>query len=267
MKVIYYSFEVDKYIKITKAICRKIWLDYGMMVDVNFVLSRGKNRISDDVYEVVKSTKGYFEKLEESLIIYDYPVNPTGINHQIMEYLESAGEIKTKTVKTNVGELEIFEKYTPKNPNEYVIVVIDHFSLAKREKSYNEKDNIDKISNYMIRLRNNFGIIPVMLQQFNRSISSTDRAKIDRVLPQRDDFKGSGVPFEDSSIAFGLFSPHRYNFTQFLGYDIKKLKSRFISLSLLKNRDGESDKIIGMDFKGKIGHFSEFPPPNKMKYE
>jgi len=264
MKVIYYSFEIDKHIKITKAICRKMFTDYGILVDVNFVLSRGKNRISTDVYEAVKATKGYFEKLEDILIIYDSPVNPTGINHQVISYLEANGKIIGKTIETDKGSLEIFDKYIPNNKNEYVIVIVDHLSLAKREKSYNEKDNIDKISNYMIRLRNNFEIIPVMLQQFNRSISSADRAKIDRVVPQRDDYKGSGVPFEDSNVAFGLFSPHRYGFNQFLGYNIKKLKNKFISLSLLKNRDGESDKIIGMKFNGKVGHFEELKPAKEM---
>ncbi len=40
------------------------------------------------------------------------------------------------------------------------------------------------------------------------------------------------------------------------------LGGRYRSLQILKNRDGESDKTVGLEFIGEIGGFSELPKPS-----
>jgi hypothetical protein len=51
----------------------------------------------------------------------------------------------------------------------------------------------------------------------------------------------------------------RYEMEKYRGYKIDQLRDRFRSLSLLKNRDGESDKVVGLRFIGEIGFFEELP--------
>jgi hypothetical protein len=51
----------------------------------------------------------------------------------------------------------------------------------------------------------------------------------------------------------------RYEMEKYRGYRIDQLRDRFRSLSLLKNRDGESDKVVGLRFIGEIGFFEELP--------
>jgi len=79
------------------------------------------------------------------------------------------------------------------------------------------------------------------------------------VEPQLSDFKSSSNTQDDANVVLGLFNPSRYDIETYKSYDIKKLKNRFIALHLLKNRDGEADKFIGLNFKGEVGHFSELP--------
>ena len=79
------------------------------------------------------------------------------------------------------------------------------------------------------------------------------------VEPKLSDFKDSGNTQQDANVIFALFSPHRHELESFRGYDIKKLKDRFRSLSLLKNRDGASDIRIGLQFVGEVGYFKELP--------
>jgi replicative DNA helicase len=55
----YFTFEIDAETKIIKGITRKIWLDYGIVVDSNTILSRGKNHCSDEIYNIVLSTRKY----------------------------------------------------------------------------------------------------------------------------------------------------------------------------------------------------------------
>ena len=49
--------------------------------------------------------------------------------------------------------------------------------------------------------------------------------------------------------------------SNFMGYDIDKLKDHFRSLEVLANRDGETGGIIGLRFRGKVSFFSEMPRP------
>jgi replicative DNA helicase len=264
-EVFYWSLEIDKTIKITKAICRKLYLDYGILTDINFVLSRGKNRISQEVYDTVKVTKDYFCGLEDCLTIIDAAENPTGIYKFMNNYARDNGDILYKKIQSGTETISVFDKYIPYNPDKYVLIVIDHIALMKRERGFNQKDNIDKMSEYLIPLRNNFNFIPVVVQQLGRAMSQTDRFKLDRVEPQLSDFKDSGNTQQDANVVLSLFSPRKYEIENFRGYNIVKLKDRYRSLSILKNRDGAADIRIGLQFVGEVGHFEEVPPAKQFK--
>ena len=60
----YFSFEIDKQSMLVKAINRKLWHDYGLVTDTNTILSRGKNHCSDELYEIIKGYKEYFDDME-----------------------------------------------------------------------------------------------------------------------------------------------------------------------------------------------------------
>lgn len=258
-KVIYYSFEIEKTLQIAKAICRKIYLDYGLLLDINYILSRGKNRISEEHYDIVTKCKDYFDAMSDIVEIRDAGQNPTGIWYDMIKYSNENGKWVQKDEFTN--------EYIPKNKNLYTIVIVDHSGLTKVEQGFSKKENIDKLSNYFITLRNKCNFTPVLISQFNRALSSTDRVKIDRLLPQASDFKETGNIIEDANVVFGLFGPSRYNIPTFRGYDITRLKHRFVNLNIVKNRDGESDKSLGMLFVGEVGHFVELPKASEMTDE
>jgi replicative DNA helicase len=264
-KIFYWSLEIDKEVKITKAVCRKLFLDYGLTLDINYVLSRGKNRCSQEHFDMVMSCRSYFEEMEDVLEIMDLNQNPTGVNKFMLNYAKANGEFVFKTVNNGKENIQIFDKYIPKDPNEYVLIVIDHISLMKRERGYTVKDNIDKMSEYLIPLRNNFGYSPVIVQQLNRSNTATDRFKMDMVEPKLSDFKDSGNTQQDANVIMSLFSPRRHELENFRGYDIRKLKDRFRSLSVLKNRDGASDVRVGLQFVGEVGYFNEIPKVQEFK--
>lgn len=258
LKIFCYSFEISKNRKIIKGIARNLFLKYNLLLDVNYILSRGKNRIAKEHYDLVLSERKYFEELEDILVIYDVSENPTAINKTIRAYCESVGKIEVDP-KTNR------RVYKPNNPDEDVYVIIDHYGLTKSESGLNKKQLIDRLSGeYLVNLRNLYGISPIMISQFNRDISSTDRLNLSQLEPKPSDFKETSNTFEDCDICLALFSPFRHKVKDYYNYDILKLRDRFRGLSILKNRDGAANISIGLNFIGEVGYFRELPRADQM---
>lgn len=279
LKIFVWSLEMDKHIVVTKAVCRKIFLDYGRIVDVNFVLSRGKNRVSSDIYEIVKSYISYYEEFEDRVMFLE-PENPTGIYHKLQKYMRDNGTEVTHpmTIKHKDGteeEIVKFDRYTPDKKNTHVIVLVDHLALLKSERSMSKKDKIDKFIEYAIFLRDRYGVTFVLVQQLNRALSSVDRMKLPHELDvQISDFKETSDTTDAANFILGMFSPNRYPaIKSYRGYHITDgegfigLKDRFRSLKILKSRDGNADIGVGMSFVGEVGHFEELPFATNMTRE
>lgn len=261
-KVFMWALEIPKIDIIAKAVCRKLFFQHGYVVDTNFVLSKGKNRITAEVYEHTKGLFEFYAGLEDVFHIFP-PENPTGVYNTMKKYAENHGTVKTKPI--NIGTetepkiLNVFDKYIPNNPNEYIIVLVDHVGLLRKERGFDTKQTIDKMSEYMVSLRNNYGYVPVMVQQISRAMSTTDRFKLKRVEPQLSDLKQTSNTQEDANIIFSLFGPARYDIEEHNGYDVTQLRDRYRWLSVLKNRDGEADVGLGLNFIGEAGVFKELP--------
>ena len=260
LKIHYYSFEISKEMMLYKAVCRKIWMEYGILLDINYVLSRGKYRLSQEHYDLVIKSLDYFDEMEDILYIQDIPENPTGIWHKELKYAANNGK--------GLVDYKLEGDYIPNDQNLYTLIVVDHISLIKKERGFNTKDLIDKLSEYMIILRNKLKFTPVIIQQLNRAGNDPTRIKMDRMEPMLSDFKDSGNTVNDSNVCLSLFSPMRYEMEQHRGYKINPkdggLGSRYRSLQILKNRDGEADKTIGMEFIGEVGAFSELKKNSDM---
>lgn len=256
MKIFYYSFEISTTRKIIKGIARKLYKDHSLIVDINYILSRGKYRVNDEIYKKVIDSRKYFDELEDILTIRDMPLNPTGIKIDLDRFAAQNGKV------VSINETE--KMYVPNDPDLYVLVIIDHIGLSKKEKGYNKKETIDQLSAILVNHRNQHNYIPIVVSQLNRSISSTDRFKLEMVQPQMSDFKDSGNTQEDCNIAAISFSPNRYNIPKYAGYKTSLLLDRFRGFSLLKNRDDPADVILGLGFLGEIGLFKELPKSEDM---
>lgn len=252
LKVFYYSFEIPKEDMFIKAINRSIYLKTGLLLDINYALSRGKYRMSDEHYKIVIEHAKMLDEFNDIMVVKDVPTNPTGLWKDMLQYAKDNGTGIT-------SDLRFEGEYTPNDPNEYVMIVIDHISLSLKERGFATKDTIDKLSEYLIVLRNKCGYTPVVVQQLNRSLSSTERLKFDRLEPQLSDFKDSGNTQQDANIVLTLFSPNKYEIKNYRGYDIDRLKDRFRALGIAKNRDGEAEKVIGLKYVGECGYFEELP--------
>jgi replicative DNA helicase len=265
----YFSYEIDRDTKIVKGMARRLYYQWGILTDINYVLSRGKNRVSQDIYDRVVATKDYFNQLEDKLTVFDIPENPTGMNKYLYNKALQHGKVHHKTIKTlddsgKEVERQVFDRYTANNPKRYHIVIVDHISLMKEERGYTLKENIDKMSQYLIQLRNNFGIIPVVIQQLSFDGFSSERARLQRFAPMLSDFGDSRYTTRDANFVLSLFNPMPIDLKTFSGYNIEKLQDNFRSLEILKGRDGGIGTRIGLEFVGAVGTFKELPKATEM---
>lgn len=254
LKVIYRSMERSRSYKLAKWVSRRIFLDTGKEIGVSKLLG-WTDELSEEELALYDSYQSYMDELESIVDIIDGAENPVGIAKDLKDYALKNGKI------VDVDEFK--KEYVPDDPNLITIVIIDHVGLLKTTKTQpTKKAAIDKMSDELRYARDFFGFSPVVVSQFNRSISNPMRIKAGDVEPQLEDFKESANTQDDADIIMALFDPVRYKVEDPSGYDLNKLRDEygakyFRSLRLIKNSYGEDDIRVGLAFMGSIGVFKE----------
>jgi len=132
----------------------------------------------------------------------------------------------------------------------------------KKEKGLSKKENIDKLSQYMVFFRNRCKFSPVVVSQFNRSIGSTERLKFngEQLKPTLEDFKDTGSLAEDATIVLALFNPTVFSHLErHNGYQITQIGKSYRSLHILASRNTIADVTVSLSINGKTGDFVELP--------
>lgn len=267
LKIFVWSLEISREILMAKFICRSIFRDHGMLLDINYILSRGKNRISDEIYKIVLEYAKYYEEFEDVVTILG-PDNPTGIRNTLLHYLKENGKEQQKeiTVTENgkPSKMLVFDKYIPNEPNTIVIALVDHLNILKTERSFTKKQNIDKLVEYGVDMSNRYGISPVFVQQINRGVENIDRQKGNTIDIMISDFKETGDTTDAAHFILAINYPWRWEVKKYRGYNTESLGDRARFISVLKNRDGNANAYLGTQFVGEIGAFRELPKAEVM---
>lgn len=250
LEMLYFSLEIGAAAKIAKLMAWKIFKEKGVVVSTNQILSKGKkNRLPQDIYDAIKPQYPYFNKLQTIVDFRDGSLHPKQFYAIVKEYAEKHGTFTKDPVTKR-------EHYTPHDPAKIILIIVDHLGLLNR---MDKKAAIEELSQYAVWFRNTCGFSPVFVQQYNRTIQSTDRAKLNMVEPRLADFKQTAQTQEDANTVIALFSPNRYKLQDFYGIQVQQLKNRLRAAYFLKNRDGEEGLHVPLNFFGEVGYFREFP--------
>ena len=259
LRIIYRSMERSRTYKLAKWVARKIFIDHAITISVPKLLG-WTEKMTPEEYKLFLSYEDYINKMTEVITIIDGPENPVGIAKELKAHALENGKIE---------QLDEYNKiYVPDDENTITIVVIDHIGLLKTTKDQpTKKEAIDKMSDELRYARDFYGYTPVVVSQFNRSISNPMRIKNGDVEPQLEDFAESSSTQNDADVVLALFDPMRYKVPDPSGYKLDMLKDSygakyFRSLRLIKNSYGEDDVRIGLGFLGQLGIFKEL---KKMK--
>ncbi len=274
-KVYLWAMERKKEHRIAKWVCQRLFQKYGLLVDVEMLLTLNtqRNRLPGEVYDKIMELEKEIDEMGDMIEIFERD-NPTGIyntatsrllkNHgQLVDFLDEYG----KPITLNNGNTKKIFKYN--DPKEIVCVGGDHFQVLKGESragvALTKKELIDTQDDYNITLRDKFGCMLFWVSQFNRESHALGRRTDVDLAPQENDFRDSSRPYDSCDVAIGMINPYKYQDYKHLGYDIHGFTSpfnganRFRSLYVLKNSFGADNIAFGNLFYGENGLYKELP--------
>jgi KaiC/GvpD/RAD55 family RecA-like ATPase len=272
VKGLYFSLEISKEKKILQTVSRKLWND-----------SSGKDRFTirdlesktkalpESVYNKLHSDE-YLEYFEDFLDKWYFVTNvysSKGILKYIEKFAESRGTWKEVEVS---GKKE--KKFLQTDEDEYIIVIIDHATLlvpsALENKSGGLRSAINNLSKGLLRLRDTYGITPVLVQQQAKIKQANESFKLGRLRPSIDGLAECKSTINDVETMLGIFSPFAAELMEYPeknGYDIPRFKDHLRFLDIVRSRDGGAGNLFPLFFDGGPKIFFDMPSPSSSKID
>lgn len=255
--IIEYSLEVSAEIIFAKLLSLYIEEVFHKKIPFTELLSKSLI-LSDERFKYVLEAKSWLKSIEPKLIIFDKGLTAKRLYSSIMPILLEKGK------KEKQGDREV---YIPNDPEQLILVLVDHMSIVLPENGRTLKQEMDLISQYLLTLRNKYQISPVVLMQQNREASSTERRKMELTEPDQNSVRDSSSIVQDCEILLAIYSPIKDKLKHYRGYNVigeDGFGDVLKSIIVLKNRYGISDKVIPVAFMGSIGKFEELPAPEEI---
>lgn len=228
--------------------------------------------ISDEVLNLLESEE-YRKILDffEEKVTFLEAKNPTGMYKEIVRYAcEHGKRVKSKvTITDEFGEQKVVDKitdYKPADPDEYVIILADHVGLLQEESGKDKRLTIKKWSEYCMELRDYYRYIPVNVQQQSSEVQSMDAFKMNRISPTPGALADCKDTRYDCNVMLGLTNPYAAHLTEWLKYDITKLRDCQRFLEVMLSRDGTANAVKALYFDGAVSYFQELPGPKTQEY-
>jgi len=192
--------------------------------------------------------------------------NPTGIFNYLIAYAKENGTFLYEEYETidDLSRKKVKRKrlsgYVPNNPDKTVIIIIDHIRALKIERKFSLKQNMDKLGEYEIILRNLCGFTFINIVHLNRNISDITRIKFNNefLFPNDDDLKDSGNLSEDADYLITMFdaTDERYSIKRHFGMDIEDIYN-YRSIHLVRSRHSEAPVHIQTRMYAGISTFEQ----------
>lgn len=238
---------------------------------VDLLSTKNDKPVDDSILELL-NTGEYAKIIDffEEHIIFSTSTNPSGVFIECKQFAEEHGTVYKKKQKVKdeftgeTKEIDVFDHYEQDDPDEYRIIFYDHVSLTSTEKGVPLlKQSIDKLSENLVKLRNRYRFIPVVIQQQAFAGESLDAFKENKLRPTIANLADSKYPSRDANVVLGLFSPFKYELPEYQHYDITKLKDNVRFLEVLVNRGGSPGGLVALYFDGAVNYFNELPRPEE----
>ena len=267
VKVLYFNLEETQERVVERFMSYLLYRTKGWRISPTALRST-KNVLPEEVMRALENDYGDIMKFFEDNVIFSSTGNPTGIYKECRQFMEERGQTfyKSYQKQNEFGQMEEkkqFDYYIPNDPDEYVIIFIDHISIIDCEKGMNLKQSMDKLSEYLSKyMRNRYHCTPIIVQQqamevegITARINNQDEATVASL-------GDSKYTARDSNIVLSLNSPFRTKKSYVEGYDITKFKDNIRFLKVLINRDGQMGGICPLFFDGAVCNFEELPRPD-----
>ncbi len=270
LKIFYFTLEMTSEQKMLSAFSNILYIKEGLRIAPKDLRStKSDNILSEHILNVIQKYEPYFKKIEEVVEFIDDVRNPYGIYKVVRNYALANGKVIYREINNGEEIIKVEDHYEPNDPEEYVLIVVDHIGLLTPEKNQDNglpmtlHETISKLSSdYFVKLRNRFKYIPIAIQQQMSSQESLENKKFNKLKPSLDGLADNKTTQRDFDYILGLFSPFRHELPDYLGYDITFFKDNIRFLEILGGREGGGGTICPLYFDGAVNYFTELPLPS-----
>lgn len=272
VKMFYFCLEESARKKFIEFQCHLLYRLDGIIMSPTELESTDKDRpVPEHILQLLRSDKyqAYIKKFEEMVEYVDNERNPTGINKKCREYALSHGQLNFTTIKVKdpiTGELvekkvvDQVNPYTPDDPEEYRMVILDNASNISTEQGMKKMETIEKMAKHAITLRDQLNYTFVLIQHQAQAQEGIENFKLNKIKPSSDGLADCKTTTRDANMVIGLYSPFKYGMPEYEGYDITKFRNHIRFMEVIEDRDyGANGNICPLYFDGAISYFSELP--------
>lgn len=233
-----------------------LWNKYGMLVDENWIKSRGmrKGLMTDEQQELIDEAERWVYDMGYIMDTYSMNLTPAQVKSKLEKLAAEQGSFQPVEGSPN-------DMFISDGKPRLTIVVLDHMGRVKQESRLDERGTINKMSAELSYARDHYGFSPAVVAQFNRNMSETARRNKE-INPEAQDFAGSSNMYMDCDLAFGILDPAMFNQPEHRTWSVGGMRgkygqNRFRGVYVLKNSDGISQFDTGAQFVGEVGLFRE----------
>lgn len=257
LRMFYFNMKSKPKIKWQKWLCLYLKLEYNIVIDIP-TLTGGIGKLYDlnaDLVGKINSARDFFEDLEEEvMVMINGSQTPTSIYNKVHDYMHDIGSIdkdgKYSLDTEHLGQL--------------VFVYIDNTDYLLPEVGGFQFMNQDTLNK--------------KLDEYNILLSRTYNVNVNVIVPSRISNSRMVKDSEPTYKEFSIFSksvdlgiicynPYNENNNKYLGYPIEdtviKGKTRFRTLTVVRNPKGLENITVGTFFFGECGYFAESPHPSE----
>lgn len=209
VKMFYFCLEESARKKFIEFQCHLLYRLDNIIISPTELSSTDKDKpVPDSIINLLESDryKKYIEKFEEIVEYIDNERNPTGINKKLREYALDHGHLNFKNIEVkdpvtgNLVTKEIVDPvnpYTPDDSELYIISIIDNASNLTPESGLNKMQTIEKLSKYIITLRDQLNITTVLIQHQAQAQEGIENFKLNKIKPSSDGLADCKVTTRD----------------------------------------------------------------------
>ena len=270
LKIFYFCLEETRSQFIDSFVSAELFRTQGITVDYNQLNSYGTS-LDADIIDKIENLADYFTELHKVLTVVHTATTPEDIIRYIDRYAYAHGKFYYENNEVEPGEE--YTRYVPNDPDEFVIIVVDHINLLlghlPNDTTFKSIERFSK--EYMLgKCIKTYNYIVCSVHQQASEGENVEHAKLRNNEASLATLGDCKLPQRDYMVVFGLNMPQRYGISEHRGYTLSEFgdnRDRYRSIQILKNRYGRSQVYKGLWFTPEAGYFEELPLPRQIKYK
>jgi len=269
LKIFYFTLELSKEEKMLACFANILYVKEGIRISPTDLKSTHSERMLDEsILKIIEKYQPYFDKIEEIVEFVDDVRHAFGMYNLVREYALANGKVHTRQIDIKGVLTEVEDYYEPNDPDEYVMIIVDHIGLISPSKRNGQQlslhESISELSSdYLIKLRNRFNYIPVIVIQQAIAGENIEHKKAGALRPTVANLGDNKLIARDCNLMLGIFSPFKHEMRDYYNYDITKFKDNIRFMEIILSRDGGAGTICPLYFDGAVNYFKELPLPHE----